>query len=288
MAKVGEKLQALPALQGHHILVCGPTGSGKSHTLAYLIALRADVTVCDPHYLPGSWPKHCKIAGAGRNYAEIQQVLEEFEEVLNIRYQQRAKGKSDFAAMTLVIDETPAICAEVKIASQILKKIAREGRKVGVFIMVGAQGMTVVDLDIRGSGNMRENFVVVKLAGIPTAQERSAERIATVIIGDEQFEYYVPREIPERAAKNPSKKSVPDRVSVSSSPAQKYPIARHVVHTRCIACNEHSVRLRIRWAVLLVFAIVAALALFAHITIAALLVLMLYVFAFYGVCPKHS
>ena len=184
-------------LNGKHILIVGTTGSGKTHTLKYLLSTtEGEIHVLDPHAAPNEWPKNCQVHGAGRNFTDINNTLQQARNELNHRYQERSKGTKEFQQLTIALDELPSICSEVEEANTIFSQIAREGRKVKMFLALSTQSDRVKTLNIAGEGDVRDNFATIRM--IPFKPGRIGKnRNATLTIGETRTKITIPKEIPE-------------------------------------------------------------------------------------------
>ena len=176
--------QPLPLLDDRHILISGPTGSGKTHTARYLLQARRTAYVLDPHYTPGEWPNHCQVIGGGRNFPAIGAVIENMVHLMDERFKARALGRTEFQPVTLVTDEVPALAANLKDITGKLMQIAREGRKVRVYLLLITQSMLVRELGIEGHGEVRNNFATIRLKQLPPGTPEDTPRIAQLTVGE--------------------------------------------------------------------------------------------------------
>lgn len=195
-------LNPLPMLFGRHVMIVGPTGGGKTYTARYLLQARRSAYILDPHNKPGIWPDGYKIVGGGRRFDEIAQVIRETTTLMTERYKLRAAGTEYFEPVHLVTDEIPAIVRDRPESATDLMLLAREGRKVEIYLILITQSNTVKSLGIEGEGDTRENFATVKVAPLAPGQADDTPRRCTVIIGalnkPESEEAYIVPSLPDR------------------------------------------------------------------------------------------
>jgi hypothetical protein len=154
----------LPPLPKGHVLVIGPSQSGKSTTVKVIAAKRPGrVIALDPHSAGGNDWGHAEVIGTSRNFNAISEYLSFMEEELNRRYQERGEySRDDFEPLTVAVDETPAIVKSLgNKFTDVWATWVREGWKVGLFVAMSSQSDRVRTLGIEGEGDVRENFAFV-------------------------------------------------------------------------------------------------------------------------------
>lgn len=177
--------QPLPASPEGHVLIAGPTGSGKSTAMRAILSRREQVVVLDPHSAGDDWEGAMTI-GAGRNFPAIGAYMAGMNEMLRQRYELRAGGRETFEPLTVAVDEMPAIVAELgRDIEATWRAWLREGRKVGLFLVLSTQSTRVRTLGIEGEGDILENFHMALLLGDAAAARypdlvRGMERPAVV------------------------------------------------------------------------------------------------------------
>ncbi len=145
----------LPAITRGHVLIAATSGSGKTIALRELVDMRAGaMVVLDPHYTPGAWGAARVVYGA-----EMGPYLESLERELEQRKQMRHDGQRRFEPFTVATEEMPALVGELgRDILLVWKRIMREGRKFGIFMMVVSQSTRVKSLGIDGEGDLLDNF----------------------------------------------------------------------------------------------------------------------------------
>ncbi len=148
-------------------MILGNTGSGKTTLLGWLLAekLQGFHLALDPHSSPGKWGA-IKVIGAGRSYREIARAIEAIYTLMDCRFKQMHQGIERFPIINVCLDEYPAIskseeCSEV--CRTLIPVILREARKVGIRLIVLAQGGEVKTLGCEGEGSIRDQFCFVRL-----------------------------------------------------------------------------------------------------------------------------
>jgi len=152
------------SLKKPHLMILGETGSGKSTICKYLVSqVNAPCLIIDPHASPTDW-RGFTVTGSGRNYEAIATEFERLANLMQIRYEQRDKGISQFDPLIVIIDEFPAIASSLgKGATDTVKLLAREARKVQIRICLLSQGAEVKTLGLEGEGSIRECFAMLRL-----------------------------------------------------------------------------------------------------------------------------
>ncbi len=152
------------ALSKPHIMLLGETGSGKSTLVKFLVSQSsAPAIVLDVHAAPDDW-QGMTVIGAGRNYKAVGNEVNQLVELMNTRYELRGNGKTNFEPLLVILDEFPACVANLgKKFTESIMLLVREARKVGIKLIILAQGSEVKTLGIEGQGAIRECFAMVTL-----------------------------------------------------------------------------------------------------------------------------
>jgi hypothetical protein len=173
------------------------------------------VIVVAPHWQKGDFPTADVIIGAGRKYGsdarpykethlkngtskvegepevEFSQCLENGGSVtvcqfmnalvreMNERYQLNPDGVFRYHAekrppLTIILDEYPAYSNKPGMGD-CLKLLIREARKVGIRLVVLAQGWEVKTLGIEGEGSLRENLTLIYLSNWAIDEARAQQ-----------------------------------------------------------------------------------------------------------------
>jgi hypothetical protein len=166
------------ALSKPHVMILGETGSGKSTLCKYLVSqVNAPCVIIDPHATPSDW-QGFKVIGAGRKYQNIAAEFERLIALMQLRYEARDKGISQFAALVVIIDEFPAIASELgKDATAAVKLLARESRKVSIKMVLLSQGAEVKTLGLEGEGSIRECFAMLRLGNFALTYAKQSKDI---------------------------------------------------------------------------------------------------------------
>jgi hypothetical protein len=162
------------SLKKPHLMILGETGSGKSTICKYLVSqVNAPCLIIDPHASPTDW-RGFVVTGSGRNYGDIATEFERLAQLMQIRYEARDKGISQFEPLIVIIDEFPAIASSLgKSATDTVKLLAREARKVQIRICLLSQGAEVKTLGLEGEGSIRECFAMLRLGNFATTHAKS-------------------------------------------------------------------------------------------------------------------
>ena len=164
----------LPPARRGHVLVAGETGSGKSSAMVEVLRARAGAVVLDPHWNGRDWGG-ARVIGAGRDFDAIRSYMDEMRRMLKERYEARAGGRTDFAPLTVAVDEMPAIVGAVgREIEAVWREWLREGRKVGLFLVLATQSTRVRTLGIEGEKDLLENFTYVLALGNVARREYGA------------------------------------------------------------------------------------------------------------------
>lgn len=167
----------LPLPTQGHVLIAGPTGAGKSTAMRAILQARENVVVLDPHSTNKDWGR-ATVLGSGRDYRAIGEYMEGMQALLTERYQERSQGVTAFSPRTVAIDEMPSIVDELgRDIASIWRQWLREGRKVGLFLVVSTQSLRVKTLGIEGEGDLLANFALSLALG-PLAQQEYGRLVA--------------------------------------------------------------------------------------------------------------
>jgi hypothetical protein len=165
-----------------HVALAGNTGGGKSSImrliLSQLCAIRVNVLLLNPHFTwydlesGEDWtpfkpylmydPIECA------EYDVIEHYLHQIAKVIMPKRKERYRkslplGKPYFIAM----DELPAIIKNAPSAAGYIEDILREGRKLGIFLVVAATDFLMSTLSPQGNvgGEIRDNFRTASYVG---------------------------------------------------------------------------------------------------------------------------
>jgi hypothetical protein len=162
------------SLKKPHLMILGETGSGKSTICKFLVSqVNAPCVIIDPHASPTDW-RGFNVIGSGRNYEAIANEFERLANLMQSRYEQRDKGVTQFDPLIVIIDEFPAIASSLgKGATDTVKLLAREARKVSIRMCLLSQGAEVKTLGLEGEGSIRECFAMLRLGNFALSHAKS-------------------------------------------------------------------------------------------------------------------
>lgn len=152
------------------MLIVGSSGAGKTTLLQHICHTRAgEVVVCDVHDDGHTWPPNCQVVGGGQNYTDVMKALQWIVETIRARYALRATGAilddENCPLTTLVLDEWRELVSAEPDAADVMKKTLTGGRKVRMGIVLGSHSERVGPLGIRGEGDLKDGFYVIRLHG---------------------------------------------------------------------------------------------------------------------------
>jgi hypothetical protein len=175
LASGGERI-AVPAGKLVHVALAGATGSGKTNSsrllLAQLLATGVRCCVANPHYTSydaagnEDWrPITSRLHRApARTERDISALLHWLAvEELAQRLERREREQHPGAPIVLFLDELPVIANEVKDAVQMLSKLLRQGRALGLFVAGASQDFLVKTLG--GSSGVRDCYRTAAYSG---------------------------------------------------------------------------------------------------------------------------
>lgn len=203
-----------------HALIIGQTGAGKT-VLTHAIATTRSrsqqrVVVCDPDARPGMW-YGCEVVGGGDDFEAIEVLLQQIQQEIEVRRQQRAAGLRDFPSLTLVLSEASDILRECPTARPLFETMLRRARKLNAGLLVDVQDDQVSTLNIEGASKLKVNF------GMVAELRRDTEGVRIARINKQ--DYVVPiLPDPERLADEYARKH-PDHVATWSSKVVAFPRA---------------------------------------------------------------
>lgn len=164
----------LPPARRGHVLVAGETGSGKSSAMVEVLRARAGAVVLDPHWNGRDWGG-ARVIGGGRDFDAIRAYMDEMRRMLKERYEAREGGRTEFTPLTVAVDEMPAIVGALgRDIEATWREWLREGRKVGLFLVLATQSTRVRTLGIEGEKDLLENFTYVLVLGNVARREYGA------------------------------------------------------------------------------------------------------------------
>ena len=152
----------LPSLAGAHVLIVGPTTTGKSNVLRQVAKglTGSAVYAIDTNYRPGAWPATVReVVGAAGDYDRVADLMAWLDGERRNRIARYAKGDARFDPVTLIMDEqwelanfvpTPAMAA--------WKAIVRQGAKYGIYVVMATHSLLVKEMGLEGESSVIENF----------------------------------------------------------------------------------------------------------------------------------
>jgi hypothetical protein len=148
-----------------HIMVVGSTGAGKStfvKGMLYQLSRYGKVVIIDPH-IRFHWP--IDTIGYGLNFAAISYSFDYLINEMMFRFK-RANEDKDYKPehLYIVVDEFPAIYSELGAnATNFISKLAQQGRKVNMHLILLTQSDLVKAIGLEGNGKVRDNFITIYL-----------------------------------------------------------------------------------------------------------------------------
>ncbi len=153
----------------HHTLIAGESDAGKSTLARAMLTCRSYsgwVLVLNPHAKRDNWG--VPVIGGGRDYLTLNRAMELLLAEMDRRYDE-PEGV-EFESLSIFIDEWPSIQDECPLASRFMKKLAMEGRKVRMRLVVLSQSRLVEDLGLKGSSDIKKSFATVLLGSFAHTQ----------------------------------------------------------------------------------------------------------------------
>lgn len=190
------RYNASEVAEAHHTLITGPTGSGKSVLVQWLVSRYfkdAETLVYDSDAGPHEWPGF-KVIGRGGDFVQISGAMVEDLKLLEQRCEARGQGKAIGPEVVRVCEEFPAVAAELSeiiggkkssAAASWMKRLARRGRKYRIKMILVTQETSVAAMGIEGEGGVRKAFTIIYLGA-------SALEVASRL-KDQAFHQYLQR-----------------------------------------------------------------------------------------------
>ena len=198
-----------------HLLVIGPTGSGKSELIHLVLAsLSANVEIAIADYKGGA--VLTELSGVGRQTSDIESIdhQKEFwnslsEELVRREQWLRNHGVANWSKaeqlsfaeprLLVVIDEVVAAIRNLPLANDVLTRIATKGRSLGVHLLVTSQSLigipreVLINLRARLALSGTDEVELMQLGCKERIGSSSAQTKAAVLLHDGQtFSVAVP------------------------------------------------------------------------------------------------
>lgn len=143
-----------------HLLVIGATGSGKTFTTEKILCFSGfPVRVITTKRKADQW-QGLEVIGHPRNF---EAILEAFQESLDEMQSRLELIDKDWPQLFTVVDELPAIVANVQGTTEFLTTFIREARETRLRFVFLVQGQQVRTIGLEGQSDLRDNLLEIRL-----------------------------------------------------------------------------------------------------------------------------
>jgi len=199
------------------MLIVGGSDSGKTTLLQHIVSRRqGDIVIIDPHNDGVTWPDNAQVLGSAQDYQEAEKAIVWVMAEIQRRYQERfeqGKQPHEFTPLTLLIDEwRELVMFGSKPMLDGMKRTLTGGRKVSACIALAGHSERVEALGIKGEGDLKDGFAVIRLKG-----NRHVGFNATLDIGDGQIPVVLPGPYVAQAGGNGNQIIDTSRVALPAS-----------------------------------------------------------------------
>lgn len=163
-----------------HFLICGGTGSGKTFSTERIVKfLGGDIEVITTKRKSFQW-QGLKVTGEGRDFAVIEVALNNVLAEMNKRMKDL---DNNWQPKIIVLDEFPAITANIESATDIITTLIREAREAKIRLFILSQGRQVKTLKLEGQSDLRENLTDILLGQFATDRAKELSKKDTELVG---------------------------------------------------------------------------------------------------------
>jgi hypothetical protein len=143
-----------------HILVIGPTGGGKTYSTERILKhLGTPIRVITTKRKAHQW-KGLEVIGHPRNFEAIGEAFLDSLDEMQSRLELIDK---DWPQLWTVVDELPAIVANVPNTTEFLTTFIREARETRLRFCFLVQGQQVKTIGLEGQSDLRDNLLEIRL-----------------------------------------------------------------------------------------------------------------------------
>lgn len=149
-----------------HMLIDGNSGAGKTRfarTLCQYLPPDEKLIVVNPNHKAGEWGDNVITVDGDGQYSQIDALFRWLVAELARRGAELATSPDTLVPLTLVWDELPETMEESNAAKEFLRRVARRGRQVKMYVIALVQLSTAGEMNLKGRAALKRGFLNVKL-----------------------------------------------------------------------------------------------------------------------------